>query len=157
MKQYFFLTKYDPDNRRGPDWWPVELWMLILMGIALIGVLFYWLYAMYHFAQPNGEEVTCVLRKMSGLYCPGCGATHALVAFMGGHFTESFRLNALVPFVFITFMIYVFVNGLHMITKGKTWGFRFHVWYIVFYAAVAGIHFFYVNYMLVVQGIALIP
>ncbi len=37
----------------------------------------------------------CPLYTMTGIYCPGCGATRALHALLRGHWLAALRLNAL--------------------------------------------------------------
>jgi hypothetical protein len=39
----------------------------------------------------------CPLRDMTGLACPTCGGTHALVALADGRWSESWRINPAVP------------------------------------------------------------
>lgn len=68
-----------------------------------------------------GEEIwarmpECVFRKVTGLYCPGCGMTRALYYFFRGHFFKSFMYHPVVPYgiiYYLYFMIYNFVN-LHL-------------------------------------------
>jgi len=38
----------------------------------------------------------CPFRALTGLLCPGCGATRALAALVHGHLAEALRLNGLV-------------------------------------------------------------
>ena len=39
----------------------------------------------------------CPLRDLTGLACPTCGGTHALVALAGGRWGDSWRSNPAVP------------------------------------------------------------
>jgi len=38
----------------------------------------------------------CPLRRLTGLYCPGCGGLRALQALARGHFVEAIRYNGLI-------------------------------------------------------------
>jgi hypothetical protein len=40
--------------------------------------------------------IACPFHAITGLDCPGCGATHAIAALATGHLTEALRINALV-------------------------------------------------------------
>ena len=37
----------------------------------------------------------CPFRSLTGLYCPGCGSTHALAALLAGHWAEAWHYNPL--------------------------------------------------------------
>ena len=41
---------------------------------------------------------SCSFLSVTGLYCPGCGGTHAVCALAGGHLWESFRYHPFVPY-----------------------------------------------------------
>lgn len=41
----------------------------------------------------------CIVRRLYGIYCPGCGGTRALLAFFQGHFLESFFYHPIVMYV----------------------------------------------------------
>ena len=64
---------------------------IILFPVCLFGLWF----------GQNGYEsykglFECVLRKMSGFPCPGCGGTRAFYYLFRGELWESFRLNPVV-------------------------------------------------------------
>lgn len=40
----------------------------------------------------------CLFHKVTGLYCPGCGGTRAIIAFLHGEFVQSLRYHPLVPY-----------------------------------------------------------
>lgn len=35
----------------------------------------------------------CTFKSVTGLYCPGCGGTRAVAAFIQGHWARSFRYH----------------------------------------------------------------
>jgi len=41
----------------------------------------------------------CPLRRLTGLYCPGCGGLRALQALARGHLIEALHFNALILFL----------------------------------------------------------
>lgn len=64
---------------------------LILGALALIGgaTVFFFNPAKYGFYP------ICAFHQLTGLNCPGCGATRALYALVHGHFSKAVRDNAL--------------------------------------------------------------
>ncbi len=40
----------------------------------------------------------CVIYRLTGFLCPGCGGTRAFTALLRGHFWESFLYHPLVPY-----------------------------------------------------------
>lgn len=40
----------------------------------------------------------CMFHRVTGLYCPGCGGTRAVLAFLRGNFVASFCYHPLVPY-----------------------------------------------------------
>jgi len=68
----------------------VQLGCVVGLAAALVVV--------FYFLDPNraGFLPTCPLHTLTGLYCPGCGATRALHQLAHGHLTAAWRLNPLV-------------------------------------------------------------
>lgn len=62
---------------------------LAFAGIAVIAVLFF-----FDPAKNNFYPV-CTFHKLTGLNCPGCGATRALYALLHGNFPLALKDNAL--------------------------------------------------------------
>lgn len=65
---------------------------VLLTGIALLGYI-------YIFVVLNGEGNVqlqlCMFHNVTGIPCPSCGTTRAMIQLLHGHFAEAFRLNAL--------------------------------------------------------------
>ena len=53
---------------------------------------------------------SCSFLSVTGLYCPGCGGTHAVCALAGGHLWESFRYHPFVPYTGLLFLVFVVWN-----------------------------------------------
>ena len=52
----------------------------------------------------------CVFHEMTGLYCPGCGATRSLRFLVRGNIWKSFIYNPIILYIVIaTFIFFVFV------------------------------------------------
>ena len=46
--------------------------------------------------ESNGFYPQCPFHALTGLLCPGCGATRAIAALVHGHVVDALHLNALV-------------------------------------------------------------
>ena len=157
LVRYFFITEYFPGDSEGPKNWSLDHFMTwFSAGVLLIGVA-YSVYALLTFSDDRPAVVTCTFRNFTGLYCPGCGATHALYELLHGHILRSITLNTLIPVLIFSLVPYTILNFLHLRTKGKVIGLRFHTWYLGIFAVIILAHFAVVNYYLVVHGVHLIP
>ncbi len=43
----------------------------------------------------------CIVRKLYGMYCPGCGGTRAVMAFFQGHLLESLYYHPIVMYTVV--------------------------------------------------------
>lgn len=59
----------------------------------------------------------CSFRQVTGLYCPGCGGTHALMALASGHLIESFCCHPLVPYTAACFAIFLLWNSIALMVQ----------------------------------------
>jgi hypothetical protein len=66
-------------------------WLVGLFGVTTLAT---YLYA--HDPHEAGHYPTCILLRLTGLYCPGCGGTRAAYDLMHGDLAGSMRENALV-------------------------------------------------------------
>lgn len=62
---------------------------------------------------------SCSFLSVTGLYCPGCGGTHAVCALAGGHLWESFRYHPFVPYTGLLFLVFVVWNSLCTVVNKK--------------------------------------
>lgn len=61
---------------------------VLVMGVAYIG-----------FIQLTGMAIPCIVHKLTGYKCPGCGITRACVLFVNRDLKESFESNPFLYFV----------------------------------------------------------
>ena len=66
--------------------------LVILLPFVSVGAL--WLLAQFVLKHVMLPE--CQFHKWTGLYCPGCGDTRAVIALMNGDVLLSLRQNALI-------------------------------------------------------------
>lgn len=155
--RYLFQTEYDPGDSKGPSHWSLDHYMVWFSTVVLFIGLCYSVYALLAFGDDRPAKVTCSFRNITGLYCPGCGATHALYELLHGHLLISLQYNTLIPALIFTLVPYTLLGFLHLRTKGRVWGLRFHIWYLGIYFVIILGHFAVVNYFLITQGIRMIP
>jgi hypothetical protein len=81
---------------------------VIFAGIVLASVLT-GAGAVLFFFDPSKNDFypVCLFHKLTGLNCPGCGATRSLYALLHGNFARAFRDNAL----FILTLVALAVRG----------------------------------------------
>lgn len=58
---------------------------------------------------------SCSFRRMTGLYCPGCGGTRASIYLARLKFASSFRMNATVPVSVLLYLYFMIRETLHRI------------------------------------------
>jgi hypothetical protein len=80
----------------------------IVLGATAMGVM-----AVVFFFDPakNNFYPVCQFHKLTGLNCPGCGATRALFALLHGKFLQALRDNALFIFSLAALMIWSALFG----------------------------------------------
>ena len=62
----------------------------------------------------DGGFVICIVRRMTGLPCPGCGLTRSFCAIAKGHVERGFAFHWLGPALFVVAGVY-WVRGLAML------------------------------------------
>ncbi len=81
----------------------------IVFVIGIAGMIVF-----YVFGEPLLEQFPeCQFRSLTGLFCPGCGGTHAIMLLLRGHILKSFAAHPFVPYavlVYITFMCNMFIS-----------------------------------------------
>jgi hypothetical protein len=78
---------------------------LLFVGITLAALLFLRLFN----PVESGFYPPCIFHKMTGLYCPGCGATRALYHLVHGHPEAAFAMNPLLV-IFLPILAYAFLS-----------------------------------------------
>lgn len=76
---------------------------------------------------------SCSFRHVTGLYCPGCGGTHAIVSLASGQVLDSFLYHPLVPYTAACFAIFLLWNSICLLIKNKADSVRFihfHILYV---------------------------
>lgn len=69
----------------------------------------------------SGLFPQCPFHALTGLNCPGCGATRGMHQLLNGNFIEALHYNALLV-LFVPMIIYFLLNLVSVAVRGKTLG-----------------------------------
>lgn len=61
----------------------------------------------------------CMMQKLTGLYCPGCGGTRAVRALLAGHPLQSFLYHPFVLYEAVLMGILIFFRLAEKVSRGK--------------------------------------
>ena len=74
-----------------------------LMAAVFAAAIFIWIFGdSWLSIMPN-----CAFETITGLYCPGCGGTRAVLALFQGHLIKSFIYHPAVPYTFIVYCVFM--------------------------------------------------
>lgn len=65
------------------------------------------------------SPVPCGFHAMTGLYCPGCGGTRAVAAFLEGKLVTSAYYHALVPYIAVWGGWFMLSQTIERLSKGR--------------------------------------
>jgi Protein of unknown function (DUF2752) len=82
---------------------PLKFFASVILGFVTLCAL-----AVLFFFDPSthGFYPVCQFHQLTGLNCPGCGATRALYALLHGNFLLALKDNALFIFTLAAFLIW---------------------------------------------------
>lgn len=83
-------------------------------GLAMLPVGIFLGYAALRWIIPHLPDAECVVYKLFGVYCPGCGGTRAVIALLHGELLKSLWYH---PFVMYTMVMYVLFMLSHTLEK----------------------------------------
>lgn len=92
--------------------------------------------------------IPCMFFTRTGYYCPGCGGTRAVYAFLSGHLLKSIYYHPLVPYIGIGGGLYMISHTLYYLTKGKIKGICFRNVYAYIMIIIIVIQFVYKNVLI---------
>ncbi|MCR4792445.1 MAG: DUF2752 domain-containing protein [Lachnospiraceae bacterium] len=85
----------------------------------------------------------CRFKEVTGFYCPGCGGTRAVRAFLSGHLIKSFIYHPFVPYCFFMWILYEGSHILEMLHVPHVKGMKFRSGY-----AYAGVIILFANFVI---------
>ncbi|MBE5866675.1 MAG: DUF2752 domain-containing protein [Lachnospiraceae bacterium] len=124
MKKYFNCKMKREDLSREEE--NALYWAgLIALPIALIGA-----YIAVYWILPNIPTGDCIFWKLFGAYCPGCGGTRAVVAFMHGDILLSLWYHPLIMYIVAIYTVFMFTHTLEKLHFPIIKGIRFRIAYL---------------------------
>ena len=118
-------------------------WIFLVLGLS--GSMLY-----LHYIVPFLENTgyTCVVYRLFGIYCPGCGGTRAVSALLRGHFLAATWYHPLVTYTAVIFGGFMLSQTLARLQVGRIQGWRFHEWHLYGAVAVMIVNFIVKNILL---------
>lgn len=74
-------------------------------------------------------RIPCIFYKITGVQCPGCGMSRAILALMHGKWKQAFYYNRLSITLLPVLLLYLLYRSKKYIYDGRV---NFHLWEIVF-------------------------
>lgn len=111
MSRKSYLNKLINDNDSD-----AVVYCIGLVSVFLVAAV-YFIIRMSHIIPDTG----CAFRRITGLYCPGCGGTRSFVYLIHGHIIKSLAYHPFVPYVFTIAIIFYVSQTVRFISKGRTW------------------------------------
>ncbi len=74
------------------------------------------------------QGAPCSIYRLTGWYCPGCGGTRAVKAFLHGRLVTSFLYHPAVPYLAVWTITFLLWQSIHYLSRGRIRGFRYHNW-----------------------------
>ena len=100
------------------------------VGIACIIVGGVLLYLYYKYLIPILPNDSCVLYKVFGIYCPGCGGTRAVTELLHGSILKSLWYHPVVGYAVFLFSGFMVSHTLRKLRIPWIKGWQFHTWYL---------------------------
>lgn len=97
--------------------------------------------------------VKCSFHTLTGLYCPGCGGTRAVVFLLKGDLLKSFLYHPFVLYCVIFYILFMAKGTLAYIFNNGIGYMKFRMWYVYVGVALLLGQFVVKNYLLIVCGI----
>lgn len=102
-------------------------WCALALLLILRGTLRFYGISLQSFLK---LQPPCLFHTFTGLYCPGCGGTRAVLALLKGRLLQSFWYHPIVPYTVLLYGWYLISNTIEWLSKGKfPIGSHYHRWY----------------------------
>ncbi len=103
-----------------------------------------------------GKGIPCLFQRLTGLYCPGCGATRALRALLKGRLLQSLLYHPLVLYLAVMGTAWLGSRLLAWAAKNPRLRLGHELFYIALGTALVLANWCVKNYMLIMRGIDLL-
>lgn len=130
-----------------------------ITGWAVLGgILAYFIFSFITGFQLTHVMKPCFFHTITGLYCPGCGGTRAVLFFLQGHFIQSFLYHPFVLYLVVVGGYFMISQTIYRITgKNSRLVLHYHDWILWVALALIAVNFIVKNLFLILWGIDLLP
>ncbi len=97
----------------------------------------------------------CLIFKLFGIYCPGCGGTRAVEALLHGHLLKALWFHPLVPYAAVICGGFMCSHILQRLGQHRVKGWKFHNWYLYAAVGIIAVNFVGKNILKFLFGIAM--
>ena len=91
---------------------------LLLLGLYIFACLAFYVYLSSESVRAFWGAGGCILNETTGLYCPACGGTRAMVALFSGNTSLAFAYNQLI--IFLPLALYPGILLIKLLIKGES-------------------------------------
>lgn len=107
-----------------------DLYWWSILGIILVSLLYL---AVYFIAKATGINgmTSCMMKRVLGIPCPGCGGTRALICLLHGKIFASLYYNAFATYSAVLYGIFFVTQTIQRISRGKIKGMKYHDKYLI--------------------------
>lgn len=131
-----------------------ELYYIGLSFLILTGIVVFLLTVF--FPEVKIPQSACFFWKYLGIYCPGCGGTRALTAFLHAHFVESLWYHPLIMYGVTMYLIFMVSQTLARLHLFGIKGMKFRAGYLYGALALVVINFILKNILKFCFGIIML-
>ncbi|MGN0394476.1 MAG: DUF2752 domain-containing protein [Coprococcus sp.] len=89
------------------------------------------------------DITTCKFKELSGLPCPSCGGTRAVIYLVHGKIIKSLYYHAAVMYILVLCILFFLTQSIQQLSKGRIKGLRWHNWYWI-----VGLAIYIIQYIL---------
>lgn len=129
-------------------------YFICLSGCIVIGIAALFFYFLDVSVPEHMKK--CPLYDVTGLYCPGCGGTRAVVCMFHGKFLDSLKYHAVVLYGSIIFLLFMVTHTISIFFHGRYKGLQFRPVYFYIAIGIILIQWIYKNLFWIIEGVHLI-
>lgn len=99
----------------------------------------------------------CGLRRLVGLYCPGCGGTRAFYYLIHGNIFNSIKYNPFTIYFVVIALVFYVSQIIRFVSRGRFQGLHLNKWFAIAGIIIIAINFFVKNIALIFFHYQIIP
>lgn len=129
---------------------------LYFFGLLALPICLGIAYFVVEWIVPRVPQAECIFWQRFGVYCPGCGGTRAVQAFLHGHFLQSLWYHPLVMYCAVMYLIFMLSHTLEKLHVPFVKGMKFKEWIMYGMLVVLVANFILKNYLKFGLGIVML-